>query len=204
MSGKTHGITQPDERSVAVVVWTRVKGGGLMVDIDDHARKYVFVPEVEANKFEDACAVQGWKITMVGYDHWLDRRTYAVEYIPPRDFQQIDLTTNKGVLAINKAAKHTPKRFNTSGLREKVLKAMDMATGVAMGAMEEVEAEGGNKVIRGAELAANLARTMATIESVNVNVEQHREKMDNIAEGKPTEIHGVKTYKIDADTEGQV
>lgn len=202
MTTKSHGITQPDERSVAVVVWKRLKGGAMMVDIDDHARKYVFVPEVEANRFEDACALQGIKVSMVGFDHWLERRTYSIDFIPPSEFKQIDLTTNKGVLAINKAAKHTPRRFNTSGLRDKVLKAMDMAADVSMGAMEETDNE--NKSIRGAELAANLARTLSTIEGINVSDEQHREKMERLDDGKATEIHGIKTYRIDADTEGQV
>lgn len=202
MTTKSHGITQPDERSVAVVVWKRLKGGAMMVDIDDHERQYVFVPEVEANKFEDACTTQGWKFQMVGFDHWLERRTYSIDFIPPSEFKQIDLTTNKGVLAINKAAKHTPRRFNTSGLRDKVLKAMDMAADVSMGAMEETDNE--NKSIRGAELAANLARTLSTIEGINVSDEQHREKMERLDDGKATEIHGIKTYRIDADTEGQV
>ena len=77
-----------------------------------------------------------------------------------------------------------------------------MAADVSMGAMEETDNE--NKSIRGAELAANLARTLSTIEGINVSDEQHREKMERLDDGKATEIHGIKTYRIDADTEGQV
>ena len=47
MTLKTFGITNPDERQVALIVWRRNEDGTPNIAVDDVNRKYVIVPEEE-------------------------------------------------------------------------------------------------------------------------------------------------------------
>lgn len=195
----TFGISNPDERQVALLVWDRMKDGTVTLTIDDLNRKYVIVPEEENEVFEKEATRLGWGYTLVGYDGYFARRTYSIDRLPPQEFKTLDLTKSKDVLMLHSKITRD-KRFRTKTLIQKAEKAIDKAMGVAMGKMEDPDQE-----VRGAELAERLAKTVVAMEGMNQTDEHQQEKNARLDAGLATENVGVhKTYRIDSETADKV
>lgn len=209
----THGLTNPDERSVALVEWKRRADGTSFVSIDDYNRQYVYVSEQEAPKFEDAAEAQKWRVRLVGFCGFTERRVYALEYVPPPEFKALDMTNPADVRALNRAMKDRPKRFKTTNLRAKAEAATDLAFDIAIGEMkhadegqtEEAKEAISRRRVKAAELAATLVRSTTTMEQINQADEHLADKNARLDEGLATENIGIqKTYRVDPSVEEQV
>lgn len=210
---KSHGLTNPDERNVAVLEWKRKGNGKPFVVMDDPNRRYVLVPATESDAFEESATAQGWQYKTVGYDHWLNRWTYAIESIPEPEFKALDLTKPKDVAALRKAIAQRPKRFRTSGLREKAETVVAQAMEIAMGEMsnpdtgstDEAKEALARRKVKGAELGASLAKTVVDMEKV-VQADDHLDdKNQRLDEGKATENLGItKTYVVEQEIADRV
>ena len=195
----TFGITNPDERQVALLVWRRNADGTPLLSVDDVERKYVMVPVEENETFENAAKSLGWQYTAVGFDDFLQRWTYSLDKLPPQEFKALDLTKSKDVLMLHSKITRD-KRFRTKTLIQKAEKAIDKAMGVAMGKMADPDQE-----VRGAELAERLAKTVVAMEGMNQTDEHQDEKNARLDAGLATENVGVhKTYRIDSETADKV
>lgn len=203
MTLKTFGITNPDERQVALIVWRRNEDGTPNIAVDDINRKYVIVPEEENAAFEEAATKQGWQYSLAGFDDYLARRTYSLDKLPPEEFKALDLTKGKDVATLHNKIRFD-KRFRTKALIQKAERAIDKALNIGIGEMGNDETAEGNRKIRGAELVDRLAKTIVQMESMNQTDDHFDEKNERLDAGLSTEIHGVKTYRIDPQTEGLV
>jgi hypothetical protein len=194
----TFGVTSPDERQVALLVWLRnADGTRSLATIDDVNRKYAIVPEEENEEFEKEATRLGWGYTLVGYDGCFARRTYSIDRLPPQEFKALDLTKSKDVLMLHSKITRD-KRFRTKTLIQKAEKAIDKAMGVAMGKMEDPHQE-----VRGAELAERLAKTVVAMEGMNQTDEHQDEKNARLDAGLSTENTNVKLWGVSQkDMEG--
>lgn len=197
------GVTTfDDDRSVAVVEWFRLPDGKAYIRFDDDTRVHCFVAEELAAKFEEAATAQEWKFALIGYDDFTQRRTYRVDYMPPRELNSIDPTTNSGVRALNKAMRRRPKRIKNAHLMPAIEKMMQLATDVTIGQMESDDDE---KKGKGADRAVNIYRAANQGEAINQADEHFDEKNERLDAGLATENVGLhKTYQIDPETHDQV
>ena len=196
---KTFGITNPDERQIALIVWRRNADGTPLLTVDDVNRKYVLVPEEENESFEAEATRLGWQYTLVGFDDFLVRRTYSLDKLPPQEFKALDLTESKDVLMLHNKVRFD-KRFRTKALIQKAEKAIDKALNVSMGLMSSP-----NEEKDGAKLANDLSKTVVQMEVLNQSDEHKNEQNARLDAGKATTNVGiVKTYRIDSETADQV
>lgn len=212
---KAYGLTDPDERSVAVVQWLRLESGGTYIRFDDPSRVYCHVPEEEATRFEEAATAQEWKYAMVGYNDFLDRRTYRVDYMPPQPLPSIDPTNGKDVErlrgAINRMRK---KRFNTDSLLPEAEKVLKLATRLSIGQMQAESGAGATEAEierietaknKGADRAVQIYKAVQSAEACNQADEHFDEKNARLDAGLATENVGMhKTYRIDSETADKV
>ncbi len=204
MTLKTFGITNPDERQVALIVWRRNEDGTPNIAVDDVNRKYVIVPEEENEAFEKAATAQGWQYSLAGFDDYLARRTYSLDKLPPEEFKALDLTKGKDVATLHNKIRFD-KRFRTKALIQKAERAIDKALNIGIGEMGNDETAEGNRKIRGAELVDRLAKTIVQMESMNQTDEHQQEKNARLDAGLESENVGMhKTYRIDPETHDQV
>jgi len=209
---ESFGNTRPDERSVAVVEWFRKADGKAYIRFDDDSRPFCFVNEGEAAAFEEAANAQGWQYKMVGYDDFTNRRTYHVTEMPKRELASIDPTKDMGIKSLNKTMRRRGKRIQTAGILPAVERLLRLSSEITIGQMSAKEAddtaEERARVERerdkGADRAVHIVRAAIQAEALNQADEHFDEKNERIDDGKPTDLHGVKAYRIDTETEGLV
>ena len=208
------GNIRPDERSVAVVEWFRKSDGSTYIRFDDPTRTHCIVNVAQASDFELAATAQAWQYKLVGYDDFTERNFYHVTHIPPAEMASIDPTTTMGAKALGGALrKLRKKRVDVDNVLPVISRLLKLSSEITIGQMKTVasgEASEEEKhraerlQDRGSDRAVKIAAVLLDSQRLNQVDDHFNEKNERMDSGLPTDLHGVKTYRIDAATEEQV
>lgn len=208
------GNIRPDEKSVAIVEWFRKGDGSTYIRFDDTSRTHCIVNSAQASDFESAATAQGWQYKLVGYDDFTDRHFYHVTYMPPAELASIDPTTTMGAKALGGALKkRRKKRVDVDDVLPAIGRMLKLSSEITIGQMKaQTDAKATDDDKRriervrdkGADRAVHIAKALLAAESLNQTDDHFDEKNERLDAGLSTEIHGVKTYRIDPQTEGLV